>query len=201
MKKVVILDYGTGNILSIKSVLNLIGIKPIITNNKKKILNASHLILPGVGAFGTGMKNLNKFNLSKVIKEYSQKKKPILGICLGMQLLFEESSEFGRHKGLCLLEGKVEKINFKKIYTPVIGWYKLNAKKNSKIFKFNKKFMYFVHSYQCIPKDKKIINSTYNIFNNKIIAGVEKNNILGLQFHPEKSSVHGINIIKKFLNK
>jgi glutamine amidotransferase len=128
MKKIVILDYGTGNILSLTRALNYIGIKPVITNSKDKILKASHLILPGVGAFGTGMKLLEQYDLPNTINEYVKSNKPILGICLGMQLLFERGDEFGSHKGLGLIKGEVKKISYKKINVPIIGWYKINTK-------------------------------------------------------------------------
>jgi len=200
MKRVVILEYGTGNILSLTRSLNYIGIKPIVTNSKSKILKASHLILPGVGAFGTGMKLLNQNNLPSTIEEYVKTNKPLLGICLGMQLLFEKSNEFGNHDGLGLIKGKVKKITYSKINVPLIGWYKIDAKKKDILSKLNKKFMYFVHSYQAFPKNKDAIRATYKVNNKDIVAAVKENNVYGFQFHPEKSSFDGLKLLKEFLN-
>ena len=200
MKKIVILDYGTGNILSLTRALNYIGIKPVITNSKDKILKASHLILPGVGAFGTGMKLLEQYDLPNTINEYVKSNKPILGICLGMQLLFERGDEFGSHKGLGLIKGEVKKISYKKINVPIIGWYKINTKNLNILKNQNKKYMYFVHSYQAFPKNKKNIKATYKINNKDIVAAVNENNIYGFQFHPEKSSYDGLKLLKNFIN-
>tara|TARA_B100000795_G_C22794195_1_gene438502 strand:- start:48 stop:653 length:606 start_codon:yes stop_codon:yes gene_type:complete len=200
MKKIVILDYGTGNILSLTRSLNYIGIKPVITNSKDKILKASHLILPGVGSFGTGMKLLKQYDLPNTINEYVKSNKPILGICLGMQLLFERGDEFGSHKGLGLIKGEVKKISYKKINVPIIGWYKINAKSVDILTNQNKKYMYFVHSYQAFPKNKKVIKATYKIDNKNIVAAVNENNIYGFQFHPEKSSYDGLKLLKNFIN-
>ena len=179
MKRVVILNYGTGNILSLKRSLKYIGINPVITNSKNKILKASHLILPGVGAFETGMNLLKQHNLPKTIKYYIDQNKPLLGICLGMQLLFEESNEFGNHLGLGLIKGKVKKISYPKIDVPIIGWYKIDTIGKTMLTKHNKKYMYFVHSYQAFPKNKNTTRATYKINNKKIVAAVQEKNIYG----------------------
>lgn len=200
MKKIVILDYGTGNILSLTRSLNYLGVKPIVTNSKNKILKASHLILPGVGAFGTGMKLLKQYDLPNIINEYVKNNKPILGICLGMQLLFEKSNEFGSHKGLGLIKGEVKKIIYTNINVPIIGWYKLNTKNRDILINQNKKYMYFVHSYQAFPKNRRVIHATYKINNKNVVAAVNENNIYGFQFHPEKSSFNGLKLLKNFIN-
>jgi imidazole glycerol-phosphate synthase subunit HisH len=200
MKKIIILDYGTGNILSLIRSLNYIGIKPSVSNSKSEILKASHLILPGVGAFSTGMKLLNHHKLPNIIKEYVAENKPLLGICLGMQLLFQESNEFGKHIGLGLIKGKVKKISYPKINVPIIGWYKLETIGKNIVSKQYNKYMYFVHSYQALPKNKDTIAATYKINNKNIVAAVNENNIYGFQFHPEKSSFDGLKILKNFIN-
>ena len=200
-KKVVILDYGTGNILSLTRSFNHIGVKPIITNSASEILRASHLILPGVGSFGTGMALLNQYNLPHIIKKYVKTKKPMLGICLGMQLLFENSNEFGNHKGLDLIKGKVKRIIYPKTNVPIIGWYQIKTTKEKNcISKHNKKYMYFVHSYQAFPKNNNTVKATYKVNNKDIVAAVKDNNIYGYQFHPEKSSFDGLKMLKDFIN-
>ena len=200
-KKVVILDYGTGNILSLTRSLNYIGIKPIITNSASEILKASHLILPGVGSFGTGMTLLNKYNLPNIIKKYVKTKKPMLGICLGMQLLFENSNEFSLTNGLKLVNGTVRK--FKNNHSDIninIGWDKLDFTKSSfkQIFgKFEGKNFYFIHSYYSTPANplEKIANSTHGKL--KFCSIAKKKNIFGTQFHPEKSGKEGIDFLRE----
>lgn len=200
MKKIVIVDYGTGNILSLTRALNHIGIKPVISNSKNTIFKATHLILPGVGAFGSGMELLKFYDLPRTINEYAKSNRPILGICLGMQLLFERSNEFGTHNGLGLIEGEVKKISIPKVNVPIIGWYKIDTKNKNILTSQRKKHMYFVHSYQALPKHKEVIKATYKIYNKSIVAGVNKNNIYGFQFHPEKSSFYGLSLLAKFIN-
>ena len=145
------------------------------------------------------MQLLNKYGLPGTLRDYVKLKKPLLGICLGMQLLFNESNEFGDYRGLGLIEGKVRKISYSKLDVPIIGWYKI--KTHGKFLKkYNKKHMYFVHSYQALPTKKNTIKGTYKIDKENITAAVQENNIYGLQFHPEKSSYDGLNIIKEFIS-
>jgi imidazole glycerol-phosphate synthase subunit HisH len=201
MRRVAIVDYGVGNLLSLQRSLNYSKIKNIITSDHKQIEKSSHLILPGVGAFGSAINLLKKKKLDLVIKEFSIKEKPILGICLGMQLLFNKSYEFGQWKGLNLIEGKVKKINIKKFNLPIVGWYNLQVKKKKNLLNvFNNKSVYLLHTYECIPLEKNAIIGHYNLDKYKITCAVQKKNIVGMQFHPEKSSYDGIKMLKNFYN-
>jgi len=207
-KKITIIDYGCGNILNLVRAINFIGYEAEVTHDKNKIINSSHVILPGVGAFGNAMEQIKKYELSNTILEYAKSNKPLLGICLGMQILFTESYEFGIHKGLGLIEGKVIKISNEKnkeIKIPHIGWNEIYPKNNKSEWK-NKilensligKSFYFVHSFICLTKD---INSTIAVCNYSDIyipAVVVSNNIFGCQFHPEKSSDNGLAFLKFF---
>jgi glutamine amidotransferase len=202
MRNISILDYGIGNLMSLKRAFDYIGKKSKITSKKKDIMSSSHLILPGVGSFGNAIKILRDKKLDKIIHDYIKTEKPILGICLGMQLLFEKSNEFGIHEGLGFVEGKVQKILIKKINTPIIGWHKINFVNKKDVFlkKNNNSDFYFLHSYQCVPSDKKYILANYKLNNkNNIVAVIKKKNVYGCQFHPEKSSLQGISFLKEFL--
>ena len=200
MNRTAIINYGVGNVLSIKRSLDYLGMKSIITNDKKKIKDCSHLILPGVGAFSSAMKLLKEGGLDQVIKDFANTGKPVLGICLGMQLLFEESYEFGKWKGLNILPGKVTKINIKNENIPIVGCFKIKSKNKNFLEKYNGKYLYLVHSYECRPKRKKDEIGIYRINKNKILCAVKNKNILGFQFHPEKSSFDGLQILKDFCN-
>ena len=201
MKKIGIIDYDAGNLFSLENSLKFQNIKYEISDDINVLDNCSHLILPGVGAFSPAIKSLKKKNLDKFIRRAVYEKKPILGICLGMQLLFENSNEFGKHKGLNLIEGKVLKIKYKKIKVPVIGWFKINVKKKSFLNNFKNKFVYLVHSFECIPKEKNVVVGDYVLDNEKkIVCAIQKDNIFAVQFHPEKSDFDGIKILKSFYN-
>jgi glutamine amidotransferase len=208
-KKVTIIDYGVGNILSIQNAIRFNGFDPIITSNPELIEKSSHIILPGVGAFPAAMEKLKKLNLIDPIQSFKKKGKFILGICLGMQLLFSRSEEFKKTEGLSLIEGDVAKLdkfdNYNNIKLPNIGWRKLDIElSNNKIellsdIKKNSQF-YFVHSYALkeFSKNVKIVNSSY--VNIKFPAIVKENNTFGCQFHPEKSRENGLKLINNFLN-
>ena len=200
---IVIIDYGIGNIKSLYSALSFFNIKVLISNDESKILAAKGLILPGVGAFKSGMNNLLKLNLDLILKKYIETNKPILGICLGMQLLFESSEEFGFCKGLGFIEGKVLKLkNEKKL--PHIAWGEM--KKNNFDENFildgidNNTDFYFVHSY-VIPypkyKDNMIASTKY--YNQEFCSVIKKGNIYGTQFHPEKSGINGLKLLENFI--
>lgn len=199
--KIVIIDYGLGNTKSIFNACKTITDKVIVTKKKKDIESASHLIFPGVGSFDYGMKMLKDTNLSQLIVSHFNKNKPILGICLGLQIFFEKSEE-GKIPGLCLIKGNVIKIQGNlnsKEKIPVIGWREVKMKELQKN-KTQLKTFYFDHSYMVKPKDEKIIEGFYYIDDKEINSFVKFNNFMGSQFHPEKSGKNGLNIIKKFLN-
>jgi len=208
MKKITIIDYGCGNILNLARAIKFLGFEAEITNEKNKIINSSNVILPGVGAFGHAMKQLEKHNLHKIILDYANLNKPLLGICLGMQLLFTKSYEFGVHAGLNLIEGEVVKISNKKnreIKIPHVGWNEIYPKKsqkewNSKILNSSLvgKSFYFVHSFLCLTKKSESTVAICEYLGISIPAVVSKDHIFGCQFHPEKSAKDGLSILKNF---
>ena len=208
MKKIIIIDYQCGNLLSLHRAIESIGYTAELTHDSKKILNATHLILPGVGAFGHAIDKLDKFNLKDTIRSFAFSKKPLLGICLGMQLLFSKSYEFGIYLGLDIIEGEVVKLNSSenKIKIPHIGWseiFPINLNNNcSKLFSkdLHGKNFYFVHSYIGKTKDPNKTNFITKYFDISIPAIVSKDNIFGCQFHPEKSGRNGLVLLKNFCN-
>ena len=201
MKKIGIIHYETGNLFSLSNSLKYLKINHVISDDEKILNKCSHLILPGVGAFSTAIKSLKKKNLDKLIIKYANEEKPILGICLGMQLFFESSNEFGLHKGLNLIKGKVKKIKYKKTKLPVIGWLKLKATNKSFIKEIDNKYVYLVHSFECLPTEKKTIAGKYSLSKEKeIICAIQRDNIFAVQFHPEKSDFNGLKILKNFYN-
>jgi len=204
-KKVVIIDYGMGNLFSVKLACEKVGLDSLITNDISEISGADALILPGVGAFGDAIENLGKLNLVKPIKEFIKSGKPFLGICLGMQLLMSESEEFGKHKGLDIIKGKVVKFSNKKEKVPQVGWNKIlkpecgNWEK-SFLKGLSEEYMYFVHSFYCEPKEKEIILSKTNYAGIDYCSSFQKENIFACQFHPEKSGEKGLIIYKNLAN-
>ena len=207
-KKITIIDYGCGNILNLSRAIKFLGYETEITHDKNKIINSSYVILPGVGAFGNAMKQIEKYNLRNIILEYAKSNKPLLGICLGMQILHTESYEFGVHKGLGLIEGKVIKISNKKnneIKIPHMGWNEIYPSHNKKEWK-NKilkksligKSFYFVHSFVCKPINQDSTIAVCNYSDISIPAVVANGNIFGCQFHPEKSADNGLAVLKNF---
>ena len=207
-KKITIIDYGCGNILNLARAIKFIGYEVDITHDKDKIINSSYVILPGVGAFGNAMKQIEKYNLHNTILEYAKSNKPLLGICLGMQILLTVSYEFGVHKGLGLIEGKVIKISNEKnkeIKIPHMGWNEIYPNNNKKEWK-NKilknssigKSFYFVHSFVCITKDYDSTIAVCNYSDISIPAVVVTGNVFGCQFHPEKSADNGLAVLKNF---
>lgn len=200
MKKIGIIDYEVGNLFSLKNALEYLNINFIISRSEKELANCSHLILPGVGAFLPAISSLKKYKMDRFLKKSSLDEVPIMGICLGMQLFFNSSNEFGIHHGLSLIQGKVKKINNKINKIPIIGWHKIKTNKNNFLNSINNKFVYLLHSYECIPDDKNDIIGIYKINNQKIVCAVRKKNIIGVQFHPEKSDFDGIEIFKQFIS-
>lgn len=205
-KKICILNYGVGNIESVKQAFEYQGAEVLITNDSKKIISASRLVLPGVGAFKPAMQKLKKLNLLNSFEIIKKKEIPLLGICLGMQLLMDKSYEFGETSGLKMIPGEVIKVpeyfNKKKIIVPYIGWSKINHKKHFIMENIEqKKGFYFIHSFMAVPKNPKNIIASYSHKGNKIVAIISKNNFLGCQFHPEKSGKDGLCLIKNFLKQ
>ena len=193
--KVAIVDYGMGNIKSVYNALKYLGAKPIVASAPSK-LNAEKVIIPGVGAFGNGIKNLVPF-IPKIDAALASDT-PLLGICLGLQMLFEGSEESPGVKGLAAIDGKVVKIPTK-LKLPHIGWNRLEIKnKTCPLFDdVDDGYAYFVHSYHPLPKEDVVAATTH--YGCEITAGVWKNNIFGTQFHPEKSGATGLRILKNFL--
>lgn len=204
MKKIIIINYGCGNILSIQRALKEIGYQSSLSNNNDEIMSADFVILPGVGAFENAIKLLNKYKLIQTIKNYVALKKPLLGICLGMQILFSTGFEMGSHTGLNFIKGKVDKINKdpnnKKIKIPHINWSNLYFIDENSKFNFNQNLngrsFYFVHSYMAFPENKNDLIAYCKYFNINIPAIIKSRNVIGFQFHPEKSGKNGLEVLK-----
>jgi len=197
---IAIIDYDAGNIGSVIRALDYLSEEWVLTRDKDEILKADKAILPGVGSFKDALDNIRKYDLEGVIKEFIASKKPFLGICLGLQLLFEESEESPNVKGLSVLPGVCKKIpSSQDIKVPHVGWNSLKLEKESKLFKDipDNSYVYFVHSYYLEAGNKEDVaaSTEYGV---KIHAAVEHDNIFACQFHPEKSSDVGLKIIKNF---
>lgn len=198
----VIVDYGVGNLFSLKSSFACIGKEVTVSGDKKIIADADRLILPGVGAFADAAKKLSDKGLDTVICDKAKSGTPIMGICLGMQLLFESSMEYGEHKGLALIDGKVKYMGDiipSDLKIPHIGWNKLIlSKEKHPIFKYinDGDYAYFVHSYYGADCDSSLIATTE--YGATLTAAVAKGNVCGCQFHPEKSGNVGLNILRGF---
>lgn len=199
---IAIIDYGVGNLFSLKSSLSSIGAEVIVTGEREKIEKAEKIILPGVGAFEDAAKKLKESGLSEIVINEAKKGKPILGICLGMQLLFEKSFEFGEHEGLGLIKGEIrpiEEVIPKEYKIPHIGWNSLKfSAEKSNLFKYinDGDFVYFVHSFYGTKCEKSVIATAE--YGAELTAAVQKDNVYGCQFHPEKSGDVGLNILKAF---
>ncbi len=198
---IAIIDYGVGNLFSLQSSLKYIGVDSVITSDEKTIKNSDRIILPGVGAFGDAIKKLKASGLDKVIKDEAVSGKPLMGICLGIQLLFEKSFEYGEHEGLSLLRGDVIPMRGtirEDLMIPHIGWNSLKIKKQAPILKYtqNGDFVYFVHSFYVDGANKNA--AAVAEYGADITAVVAKDNIFGCQFHPEKSGETGLKILLAF---
>lgn len=199
---IAIIDYGVGNLFSLESSLKAIGAQTVVSGDLNVIKSADKLILPGVGAFEDAAKKLRNSGLDEIIKEETLKGKPLLGICLGMQMLFERSYEFGCFEGLGLIKGEIRPISEripKGLKIPHIGWNGLRFTKNDcPIFKYIKDgdYVYFVHSYSAVNCTENTVAMTE--YGAELTAAVAKGNVYGCQFHPEKSSDVGLNILKAF---
>lgn len=197
---IAIIDYDAGNLKSVEKALLALGQKSVITRDFKTILNADKVILPGVGAFSDAMQNLKKYELDKVIHEVVDKKTPFLGICLGLQLLFEESQESPGVEGLHILDGKILRIPDKEgLKIPHIGWNSLELQNEGRLFRGipEQSYVYFVHSYYLQAADAGIVKARTD-YSTMIDASVEKDNVFACQFHPEKSSTVGLKMLDNF---
>ncbi len=198
---IAIVDYGVGNLFSLKSSLKAIGADAIVTGDKALIEAADKIILPGVGAFGDAIDKLRATGLDKVVIDQAKSGKPLLGICLGMQLLFDKSYEYGEHTGLGLIKGNIMPISDvipQGLKIPHIGWNALRLMGNSRIFKYlnDGDFVYFVHSFYGADCDKSVIATAE--YGAALTAAVADGNVYGCQFHPEKSGEVGLKILKAF---
>lgn len=195
-----IIDYGCGNMFSLVSSLKKVGENVEIFNNKEGLYRCDRIILPGVGAFGCAAEKLECSGLSSAVKELAGRGVPLLGICLGMQLLFEKSSEYGEHRGLSLLCGSVGKIDCKQagLKLPHMGWNSLRFKKKSGLFRYVEEgeYVYFVHSYHAEDCSDSVIATVG--YGAEICAAAGRENVFGTQFHPEKSGDTGLRILKAF---
>lgn len=194
---IVVIDYDIGNTGSVINALDKLGAESKISSNPKDIQDADALILPGVGAAGQGMENLKKNGLDKLIIEEIKKGKPFLGICLGMQLLFEKSEE-GNVRCLGILKGSVKKFKkMKKI--PQIGWNQVKVTKQTKLLEgINNDYFYYVNSFYCVPDDKEVITGI-TTYGEEFAGVVTKDNIFGVQFHPERSGKAGFRLLENFM--
>jgi len=198
---IAIIDYGVGNLFSLESSFKAIGADTVITSDINVLEKADKIILPGVGAFKDAVEKLRETGLFDAVIDLAKSGKPLMGICLGMQLLFDKSYEYGEHNGLGLIKGNVVPMEGKidkSLKIPHIGWNRLEFKKNSKLFKYinDGDFVYFVHSYYACDCNDAITSTAE--YDKDITATVEKGNIYGCQFHPEKSGQVGLNILKAF---
>lgn len=196
-----ILNYGSGNVGSVANIFKSIGENIVISNQSSEIESASHIVLPGVGAFGASMEKIRQLIPLKFVSEQVlSKKKPFLGICVGMQVLADQGEEFGLHQGLGWVAGKVRKIINESAPLPHVGWNDVTIKKNTKLtnnLPDNTDF-YFVHSYIFEPRDQEVISAT-TTYQEEFCSILQKDNIYGVQFHPEKSQKSGKILLENFL--
>ena len=195
---IAIVDYGMGNLRSVQRAFEHVGAEAIVTAHRGTIESASAVVLPGVGAFGKAMSNLEQAGLTDVIRQVISQGRPFLGICLGLQLLFEESGEMGQHRGLSVFDGQVKRFEIG-LKVPQIGWNQIHIQRPSRLLEgvAAGSYAYFVHSYYVAPADPEIVLATtdYEIDYASIIG---QDNVFGIQFHPEKSQAVGLRILRNF---
>ena len=207
---IAVIDYGMGNLRSVQKALEFVGAKVFVTHDSDLILNADSVVLPGVGSFKDCMSNLKELNLIDPIRKFIDGGKPFLGICLGLQVLFEESEEYGPVAGLGILPGKVVKFsnnssetkNGQLIKVPHMGWNNIEVKKKDPLFEnidVISPYFYFVHSYYVVPKDKNMVATVTN-YGIEFVSGIQYKNIYAFQFHPEKSQTMGLALLERFSN-
>lgn len=196
---IAIIDYGAGNLKNVSKAFDFLGVENVVTEDKDVIERADKVVLPGVGAFGEGMANLKSRGLDRAVKNAARAGKPVLGICLGMQMLFDESEESPGVEGLGILKGKIRKLpKVGDLKIPHMGWNDLTCR--GKLFEgLDKPFVYFVHSYYLDAEDKSVV-SAKTFYGIDIEVSVESGNIFGCQFHPEKSSSAGLQMLRNFAN-
>lgn len=197
---ITILDYSVNNLRSVQKAFEHLGHPTLVTSDPDAVSNAQKLVLPGVGAFGEAMKNLRARSLVEPICDAVERGVPLLGVCLGMQLLFDWSDELGLSQGLGILSGKVVKFEENAgLKIPHMGWSRLHFPRSSRLFEGLKEgeMTYFVHSYHCVPENEAIVAAT-GTHGEPFVAGVERANVMGAQFHPEKSSHVGLRILDNF---
>ena len=197
---IALIDYDAGNIKSVEKAFQSLGKEVVLTRDPEVLKRADHVVLPGVGSFGDAMENLHHFGLVPVIHQVVQEQTPFLGICLGLQLLFEGSEESDGVEGLHLLDGEILRIPEKEgLKIPNIGWNSLDLQNNGRLFQNleGSPFVYFVHSYYLKAREEAIVKATID-YSTHIHASVEKDNIFACQFHPEKSGTVGLQILSNF---
>ena len=200
-KEIVLIDAGTGNLRSVQKALEAVGANVLRTDDPKKVVSGGRVVLPGVGAFGDFMSGLRARGLEEAVNDTVRRGIPLLGICVGMQALFEIGEEMGEHKGLGLLQGKVVKFaDSLSVKIPHTGWNQLEARNDARLFDQvnDGAYVYFNHSYYCLPQNSSDVLATTDYGINYACA-VQRENIFGVQFHPEKSQAIGLKILKNFL--
>ncbi len=202
-RTIAIIDYQMGNLRSVQKAIESVGGKTVITSDAEQIRSADQIILPGVGAFGDAMRELSSRQLVEPIREFAQSGKPFLGICLGLQLLFEVGEEFGPHDGLGLLEGKAIKFRLPhELKVPHMGWNQVRSKQSDNPFDevvVRDSYFYFVHSYYVVPEDRSLVWLETD-YGHPFCAAIRKDNLFATQFHPEKSQQSGLRLLEKFVN-
>ena len=197
---IAIIDYGMGNLRSVSKAFEAVGHQAVVTRDAKVIGDASHIVLPGVGAFGDCMANVERLGLVDPILASIQSGKPFLGICLGLQLLFEESEEFGTHKGLGIIPGRVKRFTVDhELKVPHMGWNNVTLERPCPLFEGipNGSFWYFVHSFYVDPSDKAVATTTTD-YGTTFVSAIWRHNVVACQFNPEKSQTVGLRLIKNF---
>jgi imidazole glycerol-phosphate synthase subunit HisH len=199
---IAIIDYGMGNLRSVQKGFEHVGREAVVTGDAKTILSASKVVLPGVGAFPDCMRNLEQYGLIDAVRRTIESGKPFLGICLGLQLLFTESEEFGISKGLDIIKGRVVRFKgpeFRDLKVPHMGWNSLSVKRRPPALQDvpDNSHVYFVHSFHVVPDDKNVIATTTS-YGIEFVSSIWKDNVFASQFHPEKSQALGLSILKRF---
>lgn len=200
MAMIAIIDYGMGNLRSVSKAFEAVGHQAVVTRDPNVIGNASHVVLPGVGAFGDCMANLERYDLIEPVRSTIRSGKPFLGICLGLQVLFSESEEFGFHTGLDIIKGKVKRFAIDQgLKVPHMGWNEVSYRRACPLFEgiVDGSHWYFVHSYYVDPADQAVVAAT-TTYGTPFVSAIWKDNVMACQFHPEKSQAVGLRLIKNF---